>query len=46
MAGRRGARYVAVVGEEWSAGEVTMRRMSDGEEQRVEIQEVPRWARR
>ena len=43
VAGRRRARYVAVVGDEWADGEVTMRRMSDGEEQRVAIEEVAAW---
>jgi len=44
VAGRRSAALVAVIGEEWADGEVTMRRMSDGEEQRVAIEEVPAWA--
>ncbi len=44
VAGRRSAALVAVVGDEWAAGEVTMRRMSDGEEYRVPIGEVAAWA--
>jgi histidyl-tRNA synthetase len=43
VAGRRAATFVAVVGDEWGAGEVTVRRMSDGEEQLVAIEEVPSW---
>jgi len=43
VAGRRRSSLVAVVGEEWADGEVTMRRMSDGEEQRVDIEEVASW---
>ena len=43
MAGRRRATFVAVVGDEWGGGEVTVRRMSDGEEQLVAIEEVPSW---
>jgi histidyl-tRNA synthetase len=43
VANRSGAKYVAVVGDEWDDGEVTMRRMSDGEEQRIAIEEVPAW---
>ncbi len=45
-AGRRGAATVAVVGEEWERGEVTMRRMDGGgEEATVIIEEVPQWVR-
>ena len=44
VAGRRGSRLVAVVGDEWADGEVTVRRMSDGGEQRVAIEEVASWA--
>ncbi len=44
-AGRRAAGAVAVVGEEWGHGEVTMRRMAGGDEARVRIQEVPQWLR-
>jgi len=43
VAGRRSASMVAVVGDEWAGGEVTMRRMSDGEESRVAIEEVAAW---
>ena len=43
VAGRRSASMVAVVGDEWEGGEVTMRRMSDGEESRVPIEEVATW---
>ncbi len=43
VAGRRSAAMVAVVGDEWAAGEVTVRRMSDGEESRVPIEEVAAW---
>ncbi|MCB2223581.1 MAG: histidine--tRNA ligase [Actinobacteria bacterium] len=46
VAGRRSARLVAVVGDEWDEGEVTVRRMADGEESRVAIEEVPAWASR
>jgi len=44
VAGRRRSRLVAVVGDEWADGEVTVRRMSDGAEQRVAIEEVATWA--
>ncbi|MBU1226624.1 MAG: histidine--tRNA ligase [Actinobacteria bacterium] len=44
VAGRRGSRLVAVVGDEWSEGLVTVRRMSDGEERPVAIEEVASWA--
>ena len=44
LAGRRGARVVAVVGEEWAQGEVTVKDMAGGDEQRVRIEEVPGWA--
>jgi hypothetical protein len=36
---------VAVVGEEWETGEVTIRRMAGGEEDRIRIEEVPTWLR-
>jgi histidyl-tRNA synthetase len=44
VAGRRRSRLVAVVGDEWSEGLVTVRRMSDGEERPVVIEEVASWA--
>ena len=43
QAGRRGAAAVAVVGDEWAEGEVTMRRMDTGEETRIPIEEVAAW---
>jgi histidyl-tRNA synthetase len=44
LADRRGARTVAVVGDEWEHGLVTMRAMDDGEEAQVAIEEVAAWA--
>jgi histidyl-tRNA synthetase len=44
VAGRRRAVMVAVVGDEWADGEVTLRRMSDGDENRVKVEEVAAWA--
>ena len=43
VAGRRRASAVVVVGEEWEDGEVTVRRMAGGEEERIRIEEVPTW---
>jgi len=44
-ADRRGAGAVAVVGDEWADGLVTVRRMAGGEEQRVPVEEVAAWVR-
>lgn len=44
-ADRRGASVVAVVGEEWDDGVVTMRRMTSGEQTPVPIEEVATWVR-
>jgi histidyl-tRNA synthetase len=44
-ADRRRAAAVAIVGDEWDEGEVTVRRMADGEESRVPIREVAEWLR-
>jgi histidyl-tRNA synthetase len=47
MADRAGARYAAILGEkELQEGVATMRRMSDGEQQRVKLSEVPSWLSR
>lgn len=44
MADRSGARYAAILGErELEAGEVTMRRMADGEQETVKLSEVETW---
>jgi histidyl-tRNA synthetase len=43
-ADRSGAAAVAVVGEEWGMGEVTVRRLATGEEERVAIEEVGAWS--
>ncbi len=45
LADRRRARGVAVVGDEWDDGLVTVRRMDEGEETQVAIEEVVAWAR-
>ncbi len=45
VANRRRARVVAIVGDEWDDGRVTVRRMDDGEEAQVAIEEVAGWAR-
>ena len=39
-ADRSGARAVAVVGDEWDAGEVRMKNMTSGEDTTVRIEEV------
>ena len=44
-ADRRAAAAVAVVGEEWDEGQVTVRRMAGGGEERVAIEEVGAWVR-
>jgi histidyl-tRNA synthetase len=43
-ANRRGARSVAVVGDEWREGRVTVRRLAGGDEQMIPIEEVAAWA--
>jgi histidyl-tRNA synthetase len=42
-AARRAAATVAVVGEEWADGSVTVRRMDTGEETVIPIEEVAAW---
>jgi histidyl-tRNA synthetase len=42
-ADRSGAGAVAVVGDEWSEGEVTVKRFGTGEGERVQIEEVASW---
>jgi len=42
-ADRSGAGAVAIVGEEWGDGEVTVKRLASGEEQRVPIEGVGPW---
>ena len=42
-ADRRQARWAAVVGEEWRAGDVTLRDMDSGEQTTVPAGEVARW---
>ncbi|MEX1207287.1 MAG: histidine--tRNA ligase [Acidimicrobiia bacterium] len=42
-ADRAGALAVAVVGDEWEAGEVTVKRLVTGEDARVPIEEVAGW---
>ncbi|MBP1632383.1 MAG: hisS-2 [Acidobacteria bacterium] len=44
-ADRQGARVVAVVGEEWDRGRVTVRALAGGEEESIPIAEVAAWAR-
>ncbi|MGA9160859.1 MAG: histidine--tRNA ligase [Actinomycetota bacterium] len=47
MADRTGAAYAAIVGErEVAAGTVTLRRLSDGEQERVPIDDVVNWLSR
>jgi histidyl-tRNA synthetase len=47
MADRSGARFAAIIGErELEDGVVTMRRMSDGEQETVKTSEVSSWLRR
>ena len=45
-ADRRGASAVAVVGEEWASGRVTVKDLKSGAESSVEAQEVAAWIRR
>jgi histidyl-tRNA synthetase len=46
QADRSGAPFAAIIGEQEVAdGEVTMRRMADGEQERVKLAEVPGWLR-
>ena len=45
VAGRRRAAFVAIVGDEWDEGVVTVRDMSRSEEHRIPIEEVARWVR-
>lgn len=42
-ADRSGAGAVAVVGDEWEGGEVTLKRMATGEDVRIPIEEVAGW---
>ena len=42
-ADRSGAGAVAVVGDEWSEGEVTVKRFGTGEGERLQIEEVASW---
>lgn len=44
-ADRRGAKVVAVVGEEWERGRVTVRAMVGGQEESIPIAEVAAWAK-
>jgi histidyl-tRNA synthetase len=47
MADRAGARYAAILGEqELSEGLVTLRRMEDGQQERVKLSEVATWLTR
>jgi histidyl-tRNA synthetase len=46
QASRRGATYVAIVGEEWADGTVTVRDMDSGDETAVAIEEVAAWLMR
>ena len=46
QASRRGATYVAIVGEEWADGTVTVRDMDSGDETSVAIEEVAAWLMR
>jgi histidyl-tRNA synthetase len=45
VADRSGAGAVAVVGEEWADGLVTVRRMAGGQERKVPVEEVVAWVR-
>ena len=45
-ADRAGAAAVAVVGDEWGEGQVTLRRLATGEEERIAIEEVGSWLSR
>ncbi|HUU61002.1 MAG TPA: histidine--tRNA ligase [Acidimicrobiia bacterium] len=44
-ADRRGAQVVAVVGEEWERGRVTVRALAGGEEESIPIGEVAAWVK-
>lgn len=44
-ADRLGARCVAVVGEEWSVGEATVKVMETGEERQMLVEEVATWTK-
>jgi histidyl-tRNA synthetase len=44
-ADRRGSRVVAVVGDEWGQGRVTVRVMAGGQEESIPIVEVAAWAK-
>ena len=44
-ADRRGSRVVAVVGDEWEQGRVTVRAMAGGQEESIPIAEVAAWAK-
>ena len=45
VADRRGSRVVAVVGDEWEQGRVTVRAMAGGQEESIPIAEVAAWAK-
>ena len=45
-ADRSGARAVAIVGDEWDAGAVRLKRLATGEETTIEIEEVGAWLHR
>jgi histidyl-tRNA synthetase len=45
-ADRSGAAVVAIVGEEWDAGQVRLKRLATGEEAAVNIEEVGPWLKR
>ncbi|HSM02415.1 MAG TPA: histidine--tRNA ligase [Acidimicrobiia bacterium] len=45
-ADRSGAAVVAIVGEEWGSGQVTVKRLETGDEELVAIEEVGSWSSR
>ncbi len=45
-ADRAGADAVIVVGEEWQDGEVTVKRLASGEQERVAVEEIEAWLRK
>jgi len=45
-ADRSGARGVAIVGDEWDAGEVRVKDLATGEEAALDIEEVGEWLHR
>ena len=45
-ADRSGAAVVAIIGEEWDAGQVRVKRLATGEEAAVNIEEVGAWLKR